>query len=305
MYVPAKKVVLHHTATSNTYSDGAAEVRAIYNYHARTLGWGDIGYHMLIDRFGNVYEGRHGRGEDSATREILSKDVVAGHVYAHNYGSFGVAAIGDFDKVSPDATLLQRIEDALTFACGRHFVEPGSTSDFLQSDLVWHEAMENISGHGDSTATACPGTHLKPHLAALRASVATRLESAGFSNAPTLSETTNAQRELQEPADLSFAWSSSEGTSYYTCLEGWDKTSSSENISYLRGYEQAGYDDPLAMQQVWTGPDSKTPVSWSSLPAGRYSMHVRTGTGLAANHTYLVKATSSTTKKPGKSPPKK
>jgi hypothetical protein len=40
MYVPAKKVVIHHTATSNTYADGAAEVRAIYAYHTGTLGWG-------------------------------------------------------------------------------------------------------------------------------------------------------------------------------------------------------------------------------------------------------------------------
>jgi hypothetical protein len=50
MYVPAKKVVLHHTATSNAYVDGAAEVRAIYAYHAKTLRWGDIGYHSLIDK---------------------------------------------------------------------------------------------------------------------------------------------------------------------------------------------------------------------------------------------------------------
>ena len=78
MYVPAKKVVIHHTATSNTYTDGAAEVRAIYTYHTRTLGWGDIGYNALVDKYGNIYEGRHGRGE-GAGREILSADVVAGH----------------------------------------------------------------------------------------------------------------------------------------------------------------------------------------------------------------------------------
>jgi len=87
MYVPAKKVVIHHTATSNTYTDGAAEVRAIYAYHTGTLGWGDIGYNALVDKSGNIYEGRHGRGEDPDTREILSADVVAGHTLSHNYGS--------------------------------------------------------------------------------------------------------------------------------------------------------------------------------------------------------------------------
>lgn len=303
MYVPTRKIVVHHTATGNTYSDGAAEVRAIYNYHARTLGWGDIGYNMLIDRFGNVYEGRHGRGEDSATREILSDDVVAGHVYAHNYGSTGIAAIGNFDEVAPDNPLLDKIEDALTFACGRHFIEPGSTSDFLQSDLVWHNALANISGHDDSVSTACPGAQLKPHLDTLRANVASRLLNAGATPAPDLTETTGAQRELQEPAGLSFTWSASDGTAWYTSLEGWDKASDSENISYLSGYEQAGYNDPLAMQQVWMGPDGATTANWSSLPAGRYTMHVRSSDGFyAATRTYLIKPTSTSPTRPGKPP---
>ena len=62
MYVPVKKLVVHHTATTNDYTDAAAEVRAIYVYHAKELDWGDIGYHALIGRDGMVYEGRRGRG---------------------------------------------------------------------------------------------------------------------------------------------------------------------------------------------------------------------------------------------------
>jgi hypothetical protein len=44
MFVPVKKLVVHHTATSNSYStveQAKADVRAIYHYHAVTLGWGD------------------------------------------------------------------------------------------------------------------------------------------------------------------------------------------------------------------------------------------------------------------------
>ena len=39
MFVPAKKLVIHHTATRNDYAsagEAAAEVRAIYKYHAVT-----------------------------------------------------------------------------------------------------------------------------------------------------------------------------------------------------------------------------------------------------------------------------
>ncbi len=75
-------VVLNHTATANTATDWAKVVRAIWNYHANTLGWGDIGYHYLIDPNGVVYEGRAG-GES-----------VVGAYDGFNHGSLGIGYIG-------------------------------------------------------------------------------------------------------------------------------------------------------------------------------------------------------------------
>src|SRR3954468_15015994 len=102
MFVPAKGLVVHHTATRNTYADAAAaaaEVRAIFQYHAVQQAWGDIGYTAIIDKFGYIHEGRHGRGGDpgdaSSSREILSGGVVAAHALAHNYGTVGVALLGN------------------------------------------------------------------------------------------------------------------------------------------------------------------------------------------------------------------
>ena len=53
---------VHHTVDTNSYvaSDVPAMIRGIYAYHAQTLGWGDIGYNFLIDRFGRTWEGRLG-----------------------------------------------------------------------------------------------------------------------------------------------------------------------------------------------------------------------------------------------------
>ena len=53
---PGRKIVIHHTVTPNDYDpDKATEwVRAIYSYHAVTLGWGDIGYNYLVDQYGNI-----------------------------------------------------------------------------------------------------------------------------------------------------------------------------------------------------------------------------------------------------------
>ena len=160
MYVPVKKIVVHHTATTNDYSDGAAEVRAIHYYHAKTQRWGDIGYNLLIDNAGNVYEGRHGRGEDPATREIASSGVVAGHCLSHNYGSTGVSGVGNFVSTSPTDAMRASLVDALSFEGARNHLDPQSVSDFLRSDDVWHDSLATISGHSDSYATSCPGAVL-------------------------------------------------------------------------------------------------------------------------------------------------
>lgn len=281
MYVPVKKIVIHHTATSNEYSDGAAEVRAIYTYHVRTLGWGDIGYNMLVDQYGKVYEGRHGRGESAyPAREVLSDDVVAGHAYAYNYGTTGIAAIGNASTAAPSGELLDALENAVTFESARQFIDPEGTSDFLRSDGVWHgAALNNISGHRDVNATECPGTFLTAWLGTLRANVANRLERLG--PAPSVAVTV---------AGKAATFNTSGATSW--SLEGWYKAPGEEPITYLEGFVTdpvyfAG--DTRAWMQSWSTaewPASEEKV-FESLPPGHYTMHVHNG-GFAGNVTFLV-----------------
>ena len=35
-------------------------MRSIYAYHTQTRGWGDIGYNVIVDKFGRIFEGRYG-----------------------------------------------------------------------------------------------------------------------------------------------------------------------------------------------------------------------------------------------------
>lgn len=59
-YFPADRIIIHHTAgkLARTAAEGEAYMRSVHNYHGKTLGRGDIGYHFLIDGEGNIYEGR-------------------------------------------------------------------------------------------------------------------------------------------------------------------------------------------------------------------------------------------------------
>ncbi|HEX2171183.1 MAG TPA: N-acetylmuramoyl-L-alanine amidase, partial [Dehalococcoidia bacterium] len=186
MFVPAKKLIIHHTATRNSFmtpADAAAEVRAIYHYHAVTQHWGDIGYNLLIDKFGNIYEGRHGRGEGSV-RETLSADVVAGHDYNHNYGSVGIVLVGNSTRADwtmgsaddDDNPMWQALKAAAAFEAGRHGIRPllatkPAVSDFLRSDDLWSDGMKNVSGHRETNSTTCPGEIVMGLLDPLRSDI--------------------------------------------------------------------------------------------------------------------------------------
>src|SRR5438552_6718214 len=82
--------IVHHTAGSNDYSrsQSASIVRAIEVYHVVGNGWDDIGYNFLVDKYGQVFEGRYGG---------MDKAVVGAHAMGFNYGSVGVALIGNYN----------------------------------------------------------------------------------------------------------------------------------------------------------------------------------------------------------------
>jgi hypothetical protein len=71
-----KLAVVHHTATADSYakSDSDNIMRSIYAYHVNTNGWDDIGYNFLVDRYGQIFEGRYGGvGERSPRTRTLDR----------------------------------------------------------------------------------------------------------------------------------------------------------------------------------------------------------------------------------------
>lgn len=268
MFVPTKKLLVHHTATGNRYTDGAAEARAIYAYHAQTKGWGDIGYQALVDRFGNIYEGR--RGRESSPREKLSSGVVAGHCYGHNYGASGLAVVGDFSKrrldlrSANDKAMLGALEDLVVWECGRAGLPAEASSAFLKSDDTWHDNLPTISGHKDSEATVCPGSSLYSYVnSTLRQNAARRL--APFATPP-VALAGPANRETAVPASPAFSWSGA--ARYRYRLEGWRKINT-DDVEY---WTPSGW--TTTEPSGWTE-TAATTVSFAELQQGHYTFHVR------------------------------
>lgn len=150
-YERPQKFVVHHTVTSNFSPDPAAAVRAVFYYHAVTLGWGDIGYNFLVDWQGNIYEGRKG-----------GDGVVGGHARRYNYGSIGIALLGDFTTTDITPQMEQALVDLIAWEADRHGIDPRKESYFIDREVP------NIVGHRDLLQTSCPGERLYQRMARIR-----------------------------------------------------------------------------------------------------------------------------------------
>jgi hypothetical protein len=160
-YRTVEKIVVHHTVTVNGYDEDEAAgwVRAIYDYHTITRGWGDIGYNYLVDSYGNVYEGRYG-----------GPGVVGGHVYGYNYGSVGIGAIGSYGNTgpseppseAPSPETLAALADLAAWEANRSYIHP------LESAPFYDVTTYNLTGHRDYGVTSCPGDYLYAKLPGLR-----------------------------------------------------------------------------------------------------------------------------------------
>jgi|GEM_PF-1086907 hypothetical protein len=171
-YVPARKIIVHHTVTVPKASipydpNPAATVRAVYYYHAATLGWGDVGYNFLVDQYGNIYEGRYG-----------GDDVIGGHAFCYNRGSVGLAALGSYgntpEAIVPAAALLEGLRQVSTWKAYQRGLDPLGSSFFID------RTTPDIAGHRDYNGgcaadppewrnnTVCPGDYLYASLPDLR-----------------------------------------------------------------------------------------------------------------------------------------
>lgn len=175
-FYPVQTLTVHHTAGANDDPDPAATVRAIYYYQAVTQDWGDIGYHLLVDEAGRVYEGRWS-GPDGVpvfdgTANGRPLGVTAAHVGGFNTGNLSVCLLGDFTSRLPTTAAWEstvRVLAGLARVCG---LDPLGTTDYVNPVNSATKTVQTISGHRDWAATQCPGNMFYPHLPTVRSQVA-------------------------------------------------------------------------------------------------------------------------------------
>lgn len=150
--------VVHHTAGPNSYGsveEAKAQIRADQRYHQQSRGWCDIGYNFLVDKWGNVYEGRAGSG---------SQPVIGVHAGGFNTATLGVSMLGDYSSTTPSAAVRESVARVIAWRLGQYHRDPMSTisyttlggenSRFSGGTTL---ALPVVVGHRDVAYTACPG----------------------------------------------------------------------------------------------------------------------------------------------------
>ena len=136
------RITLHHegwnTVTFDDVSTTSDRLERIRRNHVNNLGWGDIGYHYIIDRAGRLWEGRPLRYQGA-------------HVGGHNENNLGIMILGNFDNQQPTQAQLRAMIDTVRVFRRRHNVP-----------------AHRVVTHQEITPTACPGRSLQPQIARLR-----------------------------------------------------------------------------------------------------------------------------------------
>ena len=153
------KLTLHHAAgfSADNIDEGKEQLRAIQDLHQVVRGWSDIGYHFVVDKAGNIYQGR-------------PETVIGAHVLDNNTGNIGVCVLGCYHP--PE------------LYCGDWLTD--ATTNSLVALYAWISGEYNydpnvLKGHRDYpyNDTSCPGNNVYEKLSWFRDEIERYMELGG------------------------------------------------------------------------------------------------------------------------------
>jgi hypothetical protein len=137
-----ERITVHHEGSGAVeFSDAAStaqRLEMVREYHAVERGWGDIGYHYVIDRAGRVWQGR-----DVAYQ--------GAHVRDHNAHNLGVMVLGNFDLQRPTDVQVSTLRASL-----------------VTLQRSYRIPTQHVYTHQELNPTECPGVALQRDMVVLR-----------------------------------------------------------------------------------------------------------------------------------------
>ncbi|MEU6377754.1 FG-GAP-like repeat-containing protein [Streptomyces sp. NPDC046909] len=168
-----KAAVIHHTGvdSDNTLScaDSRARLRSIQQEHF-ARGYYDIGYNFVVDKCGQIFEGRSGG---------MDLPVVGAHDIGFNTNTVGISYIGNYESAKPSKAALDAIARIVAWKFGMYGIDPtgkvtlvsGSDAGVDGNKVAKGSSitLPRVFGHRDTNATACPGANLYSKLSRIAA----------------------------------------------------------------------------------------------------------------------------------------
>ncbi|AXT84130.1 hypothetical protein C6I20_02250 [Aeromicrobium sp. A1-2] len=202
-----KGVVVHHTAGSNSYSksQSASIVKSTQAYHTNSRNWCDIGYNFLVDKYGQVFEGRKG----GVTKSVRAAHSGNGTV---NEQTAGISLMGTFETTAPSNEMKAALVKLAAWKLALH----GDPAKGTYS--IGGVTLNRIAGHRNVVSTACPGAKVYAWLTStsstgLRSQVEKAMEEGG--SAEPLPTPTGLTATGQTLSSVSLDWSDVEGAEKY------------------------------------------------------------------------------------------
>ncbi|MFI7384524.1 FG-GAP-like repeat-containing protein [Streptomyces sp. NPDC049813] len=172
-----KAAVVHHTGVDADNqvpcAKSAERLREIQQDHV-SKGYYDIGYNFVVDRCGQIFEGRTGG---------MDLPVHGAHDYGFNTDTVGISYIGNFESAKPTKAALDAIARVAAWKFGQYGIVATSNVTLTSNGdlnvdgnkvpLGKTITLPRVFGHKDTNATLCPGANLYPKLSRIRTLAAT------------------------------------------------------------------------------------------------------------------------------------
>ncbi len=139
--LPVQRITIHHDGmppvSIRSRADAARRLEQIRVAHLGR-GFGDIGYHYIIDPNGTIWQGRPLNWQGA-------------HVANQNPGNLGIMCMGNFEVQRPTSDQLAALRR------------------FTQSQMQRYSVrVKNVYTHRELAQTACPGRNMQPAVVAMR-----------------------------------------------------------------------------------------------------------------------------------------